>query len=75
MISFARILILDPALLLIEPNTQHLGCASIWFQMELFEELCDGNEASLLPGPFSVFVLSSLESARISVSRQDEMCV
>ena len=32
MISFARILFL---------NTQHLGCVSNWFHMELFEELCN----------------------------------
>ena len=47
MLSFARILILDPALPQLVPNTQHLDCVSIWFHMELFEELCNQNEASL----------------------------
>ena len=48
MISFARVLILDLALLSIFPNTQHLGCVSIWFHLELFEKLCSRNEASPL---------------------------
>ena len=52
MISFARIAILDPALSSIVPNTQHFGCVSNEFHMELSEELCKRNEASPLPGPF-----------------------
>ena len=61
MISFARILILYLALLSILPNTQHLGCVSIMFHMELFDELCNRNEASPLPGPFRE---DSMESQR-----------
>ena len=38
MISFTRISILDPALLLIVPNTQHLGRVSNEFHVELFFE-------------------------------------
>ena len=52
MISLATILILDLALLSILPSTLHLGCVSIWFHVELFEELCNRNEVSPLPGPF-----------------------
>ena len=50
--AFARIATLDPALSSIEPNFQHFGCVSNEFHMELFEELCNRNEASPLPGPF-----------------------
>ena len=67
MISFARILILDPALLSIAPSAQHLGCVSNWFHMELFEDLCNRNEASPLPGPFQK---DSMESER----QLDELC-
>ena len=67
MISFARILILDPALLSIVPNTQHLDCVSIWFHMQLFEELCNRNDESPLPGPFQK---DSMESER----QLDELC-
>ena len=67
MTSFARILILDLALLSILRNAQHLGCVSISFHMELFEELCNRNEASPLPGPFQK---DSVESER----QLDELC-
>ena len=54
MISFARIAVLEPALLSIVPNTntQHIGCISNWFHMELFEELFNRSEAAPLPGLF-----------------------
>ena len=67
MMSFARIRILDFAFLSILPNTLHLVALSIWFLMELFEELCYRNEASPLPGPLQK---DSMESER----QLDELC-
>ena len=67
MMWFVRIRILDLALLSILPNTQHFGCFSIWFHIELFEELCNRNEASPLPRPFQK---DSMESER----QLDELC-
>ena len=61
MISFAKIAILDPTLLSIVPNTQHLGCVFFWFHKVLFEELCNRNQASPLSGPFQK---DSMESER-----------
>ena len=67
MISFARILVLDPALLSIVRNTKHLGCVSVWCHMELFEELCSRNEAFRLLVPFQK---GSMESEILL----DELC-
>ena len=47
--SFARITILDPAILSVVPNMQHWGCT--FKNMELFEELCNRTNASPLPDP------------------------
>ena len=66
MISFARIAILDPALLSIVPNTQHLGCVSISVHVELFEEQCR-SEASPLPGPFQ-------KDSMVSERQFEELC-
>ena len=49
MILFARIAILDPALLTILPYIPHLDCASNMFDNVPVEEQCDQNEVLLLP--------------------------